>query len=149
MFLSLILLLLLYVLIVLSDRVPVELMLLGLISLSLAQCARWISEICVDSSLFGSDRFYLCTERDYGVHENVVFKSSFSSNNETQISPQGLNTHSSHQCGEVNHFQSSNFQRIYKRFAVTNFNSVVLRVVNHLFLMRDLNSYIDSCLFLG
>lgn len=81
-------------------------MLLGIISLFLAQCARWISEICVDSSLFSSDRFYLCTERDYGVHENVVFKSLFSSHNETQIPPRELNTHSSHQCGEVNNFQS-------------------------------------------
>lgn len=149
MFLSLILLLLLYVLTVLSDRVPVELMLLGLISLSLAQCARWISEICVDSSLFGGDRFYLCTERDYGVHENVIFKSSFSLNNETQISPKGLNIHSSHQCGEVNHFQSSNFQGFTSGLLLLILIVVVLRVVNHLFLMRDLNSYIASCLFLG
>ncbi|KAF3444458.1 hypothetical protein FNV43_RR14150 [Rhamnella rubrinervis] len=82
------------------EKMKEELMLLGIISLFLAQSARWISEICVDSSLFNSDRFYLCTERDYGIHENVVFKSSFSSQNETQIPPRGLNTHSSHQCGE-------------------------------------------------
>ncbi|KAJ6394830.1 hypothetical protein OIU77_023934 [Salix suchowensis] len=34
------------------EKIKEELMLLGLISLLLAQCARWISEICVDSSLF-------------------------------------------------------------------------------------------------
>ncbi|CAN1288312.1 MLO-like protein 4 [Linum perenne] len=38
-------------------------MLLGIISLSLAQWARWISEICVNSSLFSS-KFYICSEED-------------------------------------------------------------------------------------
>ena len=81
---------------------PVELMLLGLISLFLAQCARWISEICVDSSLFSS-RFYICSEKDYGVHENRNLETPFSSLNETQIPPTGIFTHSSHshQCGVV------------------------------------------------
>lgn len=39
-------------------------MLLGLISLMLSQTARWISEICVPSSLFSS-RFYVCSESDF------------------------------------------------------------------------------------
>lgn len=38
-------------------------MLLGLISLMLSQTARWISEICVPSSLF-SKRFFICSEKD-------------------------------------------------------------------------------------
>ncbi|XP_035817140.1 transcription factor GTE9 [Zea mays] len=41
-----------------------ELMLLGVISLLLSQTARFISEICVPSSLFTS-RFYICSESDY------------------------------------------------------------------------------------
>ena len=52
----------------------VELMLLGLISLLLAQCARWISEICVDSSLFTS-HFYICSEKDYEISVNAHFDS--------------------------------------------------------------------------
>ena len=39
-------------------------MLLGVISLLLSQTARFISEICVPSSLFTS-RFYICSEKDY------------------------------------------------------------------------------------
>ncbi|ONM22581.1 Inactive LRR receptor-like serine/threonine-protein kinase BIR2 [Zea mays] len=39
-------------------------MLLGVISLLLSQTARFISEICVPSSLFTS-RFYICSESDY------------------------------------------------------------------------------------
>lgn len=81
-------------------------MLLGLISLFLAQCARWISEICVDSSLFGSDRFYLCSEKDYGDHESVILENTFSSHNDTQFAARGIHAHLSHQCGEVNNFQS-------------------------------------------
>ncbi|XP_026454916.1 MLO-like protein 4 [Papaver somniferum] len=49
-------------------KIKEELMFLGLISLLLVQWARWISEICVDSSLFDS-RFYLCSEEDYGLHQ--------------------------------------------------------------------------------
>lgn len=45
-----------------------ELMLLGLISLLLGHWARWISEICVDSSLF-SGRFYPCSEDDFSVED--------------------------------------------------------------------------------
>ncbi|KAI3951481.1 hypothetical protein MKX01_018597 [Papaver californicum] len=49
-------------------KIKEELMFLGLISLLLVQWARWISEICVDSSLFDR-RFYLCSEEDYGLHQ--------------------------------------------------------------------------------
>ncbi|CAL9763449.1 unnamed protein product [Musa acuminata subsp. burmannicoides] len=45
------------------EKIREELMLLGLISLMLSQTARWISEICVPSSLFSS-RFYVCSESD-------------------------------------------------------------------------------------
>ncbi|KAG2705393.1 hypothetical protein I3760_05G050800 [Carya illinoinensis] len=72
-----------------------ELMLLGLISLLLAQSARWISEICVNSSLFSS-RFYLCSEKDYVIIENTMLESSLSSTNATYTS-RGL---LSHQCVE-------------------------------------------------
>ncbi|KAJ0035057.1 hypothetical protein Pint_26521 [Pistacia integerrima] len=76
-----------------------KLMLLGLISLLLAQWARGISEICVNSSLFSS-KFYICSEKDYGINEHVLLKSSFSFQNESDIPPRGINTHTSHQCGE-------------------------------------------------
>ncbi|XP_073013422.1 MLO-like protein 4 [Typha latifolia] len=45
------------------EKIREELMLLGLISLMLSQSARWISEICVPSSLFES-RFFACSEHD-------------------------------------------------------------------------------------
>ncbi|XP_057976178.1 MLO-like protein 4 [Malania oleifera] len=72
-----------------------ELMLLGLISLMLVQCGRWISEICVNSSLFNS-RFYLCSEEDYGIRENSNPGSFL---NGTDIPPRGIMAQS-HQCGE-------------------------------------------------
>ncbi|KAL6297545.1 hypothetical protein ACE6H2_005687 [Prunus campanulata] len=77
------------------EKIKEELMLLGLISLLLAQSARWISEICVNSSLFTS-QFYICSERDYSTKENAMLESS--SPNKTEI-PRGLNSFS-HQCGE-------------------------------------------------
>ncbi|XP_010930772.1 MLO-like protein 4 [Elaeis guineensis] len=46
------------------EKIREELMLLGLISLMLSQTARWISDICVPSSLFNS-RFETCTESDF------------------------------------------------------------------------------------
>lgn len=46
------------------EKICEELMLLGVISLLLSQTARFISEICVSSSLFTS-RFYNCSESDY------------------------------------------------------------------------------------
>ncbi|XP_062077313.1 MLO-like protein 4 [Humulus lupulus] len=81
------------------EKIKEELMLLGLISLLLAQCARWISEICVDSSLFTS-RFYICSEKDYEISENAHFESPFSSLNETKTHPNTISSPSSHQCGE-------------------------------------------------
>ncbi|XP_058771839.1 MLO-like protein 4 [Vicia villosa] len=81
------------------EKIKEELMLLGLISLLLAQSARWISEICVNSSLFSS-RFYTCAQPDLGVIENVVIKHSSSFSNETSSIPKGLNRVALHQCGE-------------------------------------------------
>ncbi|CAL5377870.1 unnamed protein product [Camellia sinensis] len=80
------------------EKIKEELMLLGLISLMLGQWAGWISQICVNSSLFSS-RFYLCSEEDYGKNENILLTKTFSSLNESDIPP-GVNYPSSHQCGE-------------------------------------------------
>ncbi|KAL6178980.1 hypothetical protein ACLB2K_050496 [Fragaria x ananassa] len=81
------------------EKIKEELMLLGLISLLLAQSARWISEICVNSSLFTS-QFYICSDKDYSnTNEKDVLETSFSSPNVTDI-PAGLINLSSHQCGE-------------------------------------------------
>ncbi|XP_039686131.1 MLO-like protein 4 isoform X2 [Medicago truncatula] len=73
-------------------------MLLGLISLLLAQSARWISEICVNSSLFSS-RFYTCSEQDLPMIEHVMIVNSSSFSDETTI-PKGLYSGALHQCGE-------------------------------------------------
>ncbi|EEF31703.1 MLO-like protein 4 [Ricinus communis] len=83
------------------EKIKEELMLLGLISLLLAQWARWISEICVNSSLFSS-KFYLCSKEDYGITEDVLFESSSSSFflNKSDIPPKGITIRTSHQCGE-------------------------------------------------
>ncbi|WVY94497.1 hypothetical protein V8G54_033585 [Vigna mungo] len=80
------------------EKLKEELMLLGLISLLLAQSARWISEICVNSSLFSS-RFYICSEQDLDINENIMLESSSSIPGETSI-PKGLNTGAFNQCGE-------------------------------------------------
>ncbi|EXB87367.1 MLO-like protein 4 [Morus notabilis] len=61
-----------------------------------------LEKIKEDSSLFNS-RFYICSEKDYGIHENRNSETSFSSLNETHTPSSGIfNTHSSHshQCGE-------------------------------------------------
>ncbi|KAJ8428963.1 hypothetical protein Cgig2_003294 [Carnegiea gigantea] len=79
------------------EKIKEELMLLGLISLMLGQWARWISEICVDSSLFNR-RFYLCSEEDFSAHEHFVFTESVPSSNEPAILPRGLYNPVSHQC---------------------------------------------------
>lgn len=79
-----------------------ELMLLGLISLLLAQCARWISEICVNSTFFGS-RFYICSEDDLEMNEKIMLESPFPFPDKTDI-PKGLNSGAFHQCGEVTYF---------------------------------------------
>ncbi|KAH9685492.1 MLO-like protein 4 [Citrus sinensis] len=82
------------------EKIKEELMLLGLISLLLAQWARWISEICVNSSLFSS-KFYTCSEDDNGIHQKMLSKSSFLFLNESDVPPRGIiNNHKSHQCGE-------------------------------------------------
>ncbi|KAK7328304.1 hypothetical protein VNO77_22407 [Canavalia gladiata] len=80
------------------EKIKEELMLLGLISLLLAQSARWISEICVDSSLFSS-RFYICSEQDLDMNENIMLESSSSFPDETTI-PKGLISETSNQCRE-------------------------------------------------
>ncbi|KAL2342242.1 hypothetical protein Fmac_010182 [Flemingia macrophylla] len=80
------------------EKIKEELMLLGLISLLLAQSARWISEICVNSSLFSS-RFYICSEQDLGTTENIMHESLSPFPDETAI-PKGLKSGSSNQCGE-------------------------------------------------
>ncbi|KZV22714.1 MLO-like protein 4-like [Dorcoceras hygrometricum] len=46
------------------EKIKEELMLLGIISLLLGQWSKWISQICVNSSLFTS-KFYICSEEDY------------------------------------------------------------------------------------
>ncbi|KAK2663753.1 hypothetical protein Ddye_002327 [Dipteronia dyeriana] len=81
------------------EKIKEELMLLGLISLLLAQWARGISEICVNSPLFSS-KFYICSEKDYGINQNSLSESSFSNPNESDIPPKGINFQTSHQCGE-------------------------------------------------
>ncbi|KAK9678003.1 hypothetical protein RND81_11G181400 [Saponaria officinalis] len=81
------------------EKIKEELMLLGLISLMLGQWARWISEICVDSSLFNS-RFYTCTEDDFASHEKFFVRESLPSLNDTDIPPRGLYTSASHTCPE-------------------------------------------------
>uniref|UniRef100_A0A0D9XPQ1 MLO-like protein n=1 Tax=Leersia perrieri TaxID=77586 RepID=A0A0D9XPQ1_9ORYZ len=69
------------------EKIREELMLLGVISLLLSQTARWISEICVPSSLFTS-RFYICSETDY---EDLVVggKRSTMETNQTVV-PNGV-----------------------------------------------------------
>ncbi|KAK4724137.1 hypothetical protein R3W88_026916 [Solanum pinnatisectum] len=81
------------------EKIKEELMLLGLISLLLGQCARQISQICVNSSLFTS-RFYLCSQEDYDSSSTSdTIHSSILSNHTTHIPPKGI-YQPSHQCGE-------------------------------------------------
>ncbi|XP_028758779.1 MLO-like protein 4 [Neltuma alba] len=81
------------------EKIKEELMLLGLISLLLAQCARWISEMCVKSSLFNS-QFYICSEED-GLEKNerIMLESPFPFANNTDTSKE-LITSAFHQCPE-------------------------------------------------
>ncbi|GAB2283519.1 MLO-like protein 4 [Dionaea muscipula] len=78
------------------EKVKEELMLLGLISLMLGQCAKGISEICIDSSVFDS-RFFLCSEEDFSVRGNILLKESLPSLNET---PGGLLDLATFQCAQ-------------------------------------------------
>lgn len=82
------------------EKIKEELMLLGLISLLLAQSARWISEICVSSSLFSS-RFYICSEQELSDEneKNIMHESSSSFPDETTF-PKGLTSGAFNQCGE-------------------------------------------------
>ncbi|KAL0412748.1 UNVERIFIED_CONTAM: MLO-like protein 4 [Sesamum radiatum] len=81
------------------EKIKEELMLLGLISLLLGQWARWISQICVNSSLFSS-KFYLCSEEDYGETKRILLTEQSSSSNGTDIPPKGISYVASHACGE-------------------------------------------------
>ncbi|GKV21227.1 hypothetical protein SLEP1_g31224 [Rubroshorea leprosula] len=80
------------------EKIKEELMLLGLISLMLAQWGRWISEICVKSSLFSS-RFYICSVDEYGISKHLLLESSPAFLNDTDIPPKGISSKTSHQCG--------------------------------------------------
>ncbi|PIN02176.1 hypothetical protein CDL12_25306 [Handroanthus impetiginosus] len=83
------------------EKLKEELMLLGLISLLLGQWARWISQICVSSSLFNS-KFFLCSEEDYAESKRMLLiEHSESSNRTHDIPPKGINYVASHVCGEV------------------------------------------------
>ncbi|KAG9130252.1 hypothetical protein Leryth_004244 [Lithospermum erythrorhizon] len=79
------------------EKIKEELMLLGLISLLLGQSARWISQICVNSSLFDS-KFYLCSEEDYHSTEKITLMKSEVFSNDTEI-PKGI-IYTPHHCGE-------------------------------------------------
>ncbi|KAL7125058.1 hypothetical protein ABFS83_14G090100 [Erythranthe nasuta] len=84
------------------EKIKEELMLLGLISLLLGQWARWISQICVNSSLFSS-KFYSCSEEDYGHHNERVLLVNYrtlSSNGTDANPPKGLSHIAFHVCGE-------------------------------------------------
>ncbi|KAG6430312.1 hypothetical protein SASPL_108376 [Salvia splendens] len=73
------------------DKIKEELMLLGLISLLLGQWARWISQICVNSSLFNS-KFFTCSEGDYSDEKMGMLATE-------DIPPQGVGYIPSHVCG--------------------------------------------------
>nr|GMD10104.1 MLO-like protein 4 [Ipomoea batatas] len=82
------------------EKIKEELMLLGLISLLLGQWARWITQICVSSSLFSS-KFYICSEEDYGTSQTVQFTKSWILSNNTDIPSKETSQLSPHpQCGE-------------------------------------------------
>ncbi|KAK6915957.1 Mlo-related protein [Dillenia turbinata] len=75
-------------------------MLLGLISLMLAQWGKWISEICVDSSLFSS-KLYLCSEDEFDKNKHVVSMNFMLFSNDTGIiPPKGITASTSDQCGD-------------------------------------------------
>ncbi|CAL0300778.1 unnamed protein product [Lupinus luteus] len=82
------------------EKIKEELMLLGLISLLLAQSARWISEICVDSSLF-TTQFYTCSEQEIGTNDKIMLQtsSSFPPRQTTTIAKE-VNNVAFHQCRE-------------------------------------------------
>ena len=122
-----------------------ELMLLGLISLLLAQSARWISEICVNSSLFSS-RFYICSEQDLGINENIMHQSSSSSSSFSSYFSQESNSGAFNQYGEV-----TVCCKVISAFTKNSFsiNKLLVdpRLVNHFFCMRVLSNYTGSYFF--
>lgn len=73
-------------------------MLLGFISLMLSQTARWISEICMPSSLFSS-RFYTCSENDFEDLLSGDTESGLS--NQTTLAKTFYGRSPPHQCSEV------------------------------------------------
>ncbi|KAL6501276.1 hypothetical protein OROHE_024923 [Orobanche hederae] len=81
------------------EKLKEELMLLGLISLLLGQWARWISQICVNSSLFSS-KFYICSEQDYDDRKTMLFMENSNSSNGTDIPPRGITYVPSRVCSE-------------------------------------------------
>ncbi|KAL6531639.1 MLO-like protein 4 [Orobanche minor] len=83
------------------EKLKEELMLLGLISLLLGQWARWISQICVNSSLFSS-KFYICSEKDYDDRKTMLLlMENSNSSNGTDIPPRGITYVPSRVCSEV------------------------------------------------
>ncbi|XP_051145165.1 MLO-like protein 4 [Andrographis paniculata] len=81
------------------ERIKEELMLLGLISLMLGQWARWISQICVKSSLF-TTRFYICSQHDYPYpHSQTKYSRILTSISNGSRADKAIVTFS-HACGE-------------------------------------------------
>ncbi|KAL3655554.1 MLO-like protein 4 [Castilleja foliolosa] len=80
------------------EKLKEELMLLGFISLLLGQWARWISQICVNSSLFSS-KFYICSEKDYDDNKRMLLMDK-SNGTYHDIPPKGLIYDPSQVCGE-------------------------------------------------
>ncbi|KAL3635256.1 MLO-like protein 4 [Castilleja foliolosa] len=80
------------------EKLKEELMLLGFISLLLGQWARWISQICVNSSLFSS-KFYICSEEDYDDNKRMLLMDK-SNGTYHDIPPKGLIYDPSQVCGE-------------------------------------------------
>nr|CAD1824544.1 unnamed protein product [Ananas comosus var. bracteatus] len=72
-------------------------MLLGFISLMLSQTARWISEICMPSSLFSS-RFYTCSKNDFEDLLSGDTESGLS--NQTTLAKTFYGGSPPHQCSE-------------------------------------------------
>ncbi|KAM0849011.1 hypothetical protein ACQ4PT_054005 [Festuca glaucescens] len=77
------------------EKIREEMMLLGVISLLLSQTARWISEICVPSTLF-TKRFYMCTENDF----DDLVQQGESTANHTHIARILSGSPSAHTCSE-------------------------------------------------
>ncbi|OAY65627.1 MLO-like protein 4, partial [Ananas comosus] len=79
------------------EKIREELMLLGFISLMLSQTARWISEICMPSSLFSSC-FYTCSKNDFEDLLSGDTESGLS--NQTTLAKTFYGGSPPHQCSE-------------------------------------------------